>query len=29
MGFKALKIEKIPANLNVFGKEQRNLVTIG
>ena len=29
MGFQALKIEKIPANLNFFGKEQRDLVTIG
>jgi len=29
MGFKALKIEKIPANLNFFGKEQRDLVTVG
>ena len=29
LGFQALKIEKIPANLDVFGKKQRDLVTIG
>jgi len=29
MGFKALKIEKIPANLNVLRKKYRHLVTIG
>ena len=29
MGFQALKIQKIPANLDVFGKKQWDLVTIG
>ena len=29
MGFQALEIQKIPANLDVFGKKQRDLVTIG
>ena len=29
MGFQALEIQKISANLDVFGKKQRDLVTIG
>ena len=29
MGFKALKIEKVPTNLDVLRKKYRHLVTIG